>query len=876
MGPRQAQEVERHLCRLLDQTDQATDRQLLELFLRQQNEDAFTVLVRRHGALVMSVCRALLRDGHDAEDVYQATWLVLARKLRSVAWRDSIAGWLHEVAHRLALKARARRTLAPLDHDPPAPPLPDEARWLHDEVARLPEKYRTPLVLCYLEGKTSSEAAQALNTPLGSMSKLLARGLALLRDRLRGRGHRLDLASFAPVVVPAGWVEQIVPAALQAAGGNVALTTLASGSVASLVREVVGEMTWQHFKFVGVVALVLLLGGAGLGILALRPATAQPGKPPTVKPGGEVKTPARQLASNLPLGTYQIVEGQTHPRKLGTTGPAGFGVAPGKRPVAPVVQIPANAVWFVQPQPLFNFGGGFGGVPGGGGMGIIGAVGALGGPPPGAGALGAAGVPPMGALGKPPAGAVGMMGAAGALGAVGGQNIGGFQNIGALGNLGGQFGQLGAIGGMPGGGQLAGKDLQTLLAELKKQQVPGLRIEGMELTDDAVATVVKELPNLQVLLLYNTRTTDAAVKHLAALKNLRVLGLEGSEFTDKALAEVAKLTALDTLRLGGPKFTNKALSAVAEIKSLRTLRLTWTGIDRTGLAALAKLESLEAIELVGATTDADLAALKDSTNLKAVRLHYTQATGKGIAAVAGLGKLEQVTLDWMWGEDGPRFNGFGFGGFGGVLGAAGGGQLGVLGGPPGVGAIGNAGGLGAIGGPPGAGALGNGGQFGAFGGLQIQGNPLAMQPDGTAKERPKPALAAGDLRGLAGAKNLTSLYLMAESFGDGEAEQLTGCTPLKKLELFAPALTDAGVAHLKELKALERLNVCFSKMTPASVATLKTLPKLRMLFVPVLPIDPQGKRTLAQFQAQLPACSVQSLTSLPGYEMLGQLFGALP
>jgi RNA polymerase sigma factor (sigma-70 family) len=994
MAQGQSQQVERHLCRMLDQTqdDPATDRQLLERFLQQRDEDAFAVLIRRHGSLVMSVCRSLLRDGHDAEDVYQATWLVLARKLRAVAWRDSIAGWLYEVAHRLALKARTQSARhearqEPLEEDPVAPdaPLSDEARWLHDEVARLPEKYRSPLVLCYLEGKTSAEAARVLNKPPGSMSKLLARGLEMLRTRLRSRGHGMSLAALGTsltqlgqATVPAGWCETITPAAVALAGGKAALATLASGPVVSLVQGVVGDMTLQQFKFVAVVALVLLLGGAGLSALSLRSAWAQPTRPPVekIQPSekggtqpGENKlppTPARQLKTDQLWNVYQIVDGQTHPRKLGTTAPNFFGNpiggginkgmigpigGPGfKAPPPQVVQIPANAVWYVQPMGFgfgfgggFNVAGGFAGVQGGPLPGAIGAAGALGGPPP-AGAVGVGGAfGVMGNPGTPPAnppikqpgnpgapppanppagGGAGLLGGAGQQGLAQQGHFGNFGNMGQLGQFGaagavgfngglqfgavgalGQLGQLGNLGGMPGfgliGGKLTGKELQTLLAEMKKQQVPGLRLENIELSDDDLATVVKELPNLQVLLLFNTKTTDAGVKHLAGLKNLRVLGLEGASFTDKALEELTKLPApLDTLRIGGSKITNNGFSAVGELKALRVLRVTWSSIDKTGLAALAKLDTLEAIEIIGESTDEDIAALKGAANLKAVRLHFSKLGAKGIEALAKVEKLEHVTLDWMWGEDGPQFLGFGAGliGVGGGFGV-GGGAIGVgggIGGPgapaPGAPAPGGPAGAGALGGPPGAGAFGvGGGALGVGGGpglgvlgvgqqgnIHLPTNPVTILPDGTPKEKPKPAVVANDLKGLASIKGLTTLYLMGDSFGDPEAESIKGCTTLKKLELFAPALTDAGVGHLKELKALERLNVCFSKITPASGPNLRGLPNLKTVYVPVLPIDPGSKKTLLQFQQALPRCTVYSLTSMPGYEALAPLFAGLP
>ena len=154
-----------HLRRLIrpPAPPEVTDRQLLRRFAADRDEAAFAALVRRHGPLVRGVCRRLLRQEQDAEDAFQATFLVLARKA-DLAWRDSVSGWLHGVAVRVARKARARaarrRGRELTTGDPPdvaARPedgMRDLAARLDEELARLPERYRGPLLLCYLEGAT--------------------------------------------------------------------------------------------------------------------------------------------------------------------------------------------------------------------------------------------------------------------------------------------------------------------------------------------------------------------------------------------------------------------------------------------------------------------------------------------------------------------------------------------------------------------------------------------------------------------------------------------------------------------------------------------------------------------------------------------------
>jgi RNA polymerase sigma-70 factor (ECF subfamily) len=219
------------------QAEGPNDRQLLERFVARREESAFAALIGRHGPGVLALCRRVLGNEHDAEDVFQATFLTLARKAAVVPWQESIAPWLRAVAGRLALAARSaagrrRCREAPLgalaedgeDEDrqglperyhPQADPLAEVARRelrrvLADELERLPEKYRAPVVLCYLQGKTNEEAAGELGWPTGSMSRRLARARALLQERLGRRGLAL-WAILLCLALAAPWVRRAGP-----------------------------------------------------------------------------------------------------------------------------------------------------------------------------------------------------------------------------------------------------------------------------------------------------------------------------------------------------------------------------------------------------------------------------------------------------------------------------------------------------------------------------------------------------------------------------------------------------------------------------------------------------------------------------------------
>jgi RNA polymerase sigma factor (sigma-70 family) len=178
----------------LRDTGEVTDRDLLQRFAHGRDGDAFTALVHRYGPLVLGVCRRVLRQGPDAEDAFQATFLVLARKAGSVGRPERLGNWLYGVALRTAQKARAevarRRARQQQVTDMPTSQLDREAdreelrQVLDDEVQRLPDKFRAPLLLCYLQGMTREEAAARLGWSAGAVKGMLERGREVLRSRL--------------------------------------------------------------------------------------------------------------------------------------------------------------------------------------------------------------------------------------------------------------------------------------------------------------------------------------------------------------------------------------------------------------------------------------------------------------------------------------------------------------------------------------------------------------------------------------------------------------------------------------------------------------------------------------------------------------------
>jgi RNA polymerase sigma factor (sigma-70 family) len=286
-------------------TQDPTDGELLERFVTRQDEAAFEALVRRHGPMVLSVCRRVLQDAHEAEDAFQATFLVLVRKAGSIAEPDLLGNWLYGVAFRIAAKARnkaARRSAYERQAAsmPRENPLPSEVEArelrtvLDEEMSGLPEKYRAPLVLCYLEGKTNEEAARTLGWPTGSMSSRLARGREMLRERLTRRGLAFaglpfsDLLSqnAAPTALPLWLVNATVQAAALTVAGKAAGAL--SPAIAALLETAPKARLLTRYRLAVALFLALILAGAAAAAVLTSGSSGQgqPGNVPASAAGG--------------------------------------------------------------------------------------------------------------------------------------------------------------------------------------------------------------------------------------------------------------------------------------------------------------------------------------------------------------------------------------------------------------------------------------------------------------------------------------------------------------------------------------------------------------------------------------------------------------
>jgi RNA polymerase sigma factor (sigma-70 family) len=308
MGTGSTSTVIEHLCHVLEGAGAGlSDEQLLNAFIARKDEDAFQTLVRRHGPMVLGVCRRVLRNRQDVEDAFQASFLVLVRKASSLKRRESLANWLHGVAHRTALKARAmnarrqgREKQVKVMPEQPAR-WSDVERWLDEELAHLPEKYRLPVILCDLQGRSIKDATRQLGCPQGTLAGRLARGRTMLAKRLAKRGLALSGGSLAVLFshhsasarVPASMVASTV----QAAAGQAAI----SAQVAALTNGVLKAMLLSKLRTATKVLLMVALLSIGIGTFRY-PASA----------GGQEEAPAPAQNSEFTIrahGDRLLVEG---------------------------------------------------------------------------------------------------------------------------------------------------------------------------------------------------------------------------------------------------------------------------------------------------------------------------------------------------------------------------------------------------------------------------------------------------------------------------------------------------------------------------------------------------------------------------------------
>ena len=283
-----------------------TDRELLRRFLQLRDEAAFLALLQRHGPMILAVCRGTLGNAQDAGDVFQATFLVLLKKASSLLGRDSLGGWLHEVAYRLALKAKRaaversvkeRHATAKIGDDPVNILTVREAQaLLHEELLRLPGKLRAPLILCYFESAPQEEAARQLGWSLRTLKRRLERGRSLLQVRLTGRGFTLAALLSTGLLTPSGSSAALIQTTLKVALASA--TSNISAPVTALVHGAVGSMFLAKVKTLAALTVFVSLLGAGIVLMGVKSqALPSVDANPPVKAAVKEKSPPPAIAA---------------------------------------------------------------------------------------------------------------------------------------------------------------------------------------------------------------------------------------------------------------------------------------------------------------------------------------------------------------------------------------------------------------------------------------------------------------------------------------------------------------------------------------------------------------------------------------------------
>jgi RNA polymerase sigma factor (sigma-70 family) len=284
------------------------DAQLLARYAASRDEAAFAALVARHGPMVLATCRAVLRNEHDIEDAFQATFLVLARKARSVRGGDALGGWLHRVAYRVSVQAgaesRRRRREAEAAAMTPlavthAGPEPDVASIVHEELDRLPDRHRLPVVLCDLEGLTYEQAAGRLRWTEPTLRHRLVQARHRLRQRLLRRGVTAGAMSVI-LAAQASAARAAVPAALARSAVAAAAGGATSATVATLAAALIRSMTMTQLKIIsaGILAAIALTSAGALAVGSRRADPPGAAMPPQA--GAEMKRPPDSNRATAP------------------------------------------------------------------------------------------------------------------------------------------------------------------------------------------------------------------------------------------------------------------------------------------------------------------------------------------------------------------------------------------------------------------------------------------------------------------------------------------------------------------------------------------------------------------------------------------------
>ncbi len=574
--------------------DSVTDAQLLKRFASQHEEFAFATMVLRHGPMVLGVCRRVLGHVQDAEDAFQATFLILARKASSIGAPELLGNWLYGTAYRIALKAKARRRVREkqvqdMPHPLVEPDLDsDELLSVLDrELSRLADKYRVPVVLCDLEGKSRREVARQLRVPEGTLSSRLATARKMLAKRLAARGLAPSSAAIATALsrdaasacVPRALVSSTVSAAASIAAGKAAVG-LVSTTVASLTEGALKAMFLTKLKFgAGVVLAALFLMG-GAGALTYRTVAAPPAEPNnhTVRIAFPLADKVRPISQPVEIVVKDDVRRVAEPPKF--------------KPIDAVTIAAYEKLGFhycefeVQP---FGFIKSF----------------------PGEEETG--------------------------------KRLPGIQFLHLDDTL---LPKLPPIE-VPFGLSLG----NTKVTDAGLKELKGLKnLTTLELMWTPVTDVglkeLKDLKNLESLSLSITQVTDAGMKELKDLKNLKSLFL-GDRISDAGLKELKNIETLTALYVGGKKITDAGLKELKNYKNLATLNLNGANVTDEGLKELRELKNLTMLELGYAqVTDAGLKSIKDLKNLTSLCLFGTQVTDAGVNSLKELKNLAALDLSY--------------------------------------------------------------------------------------------------------------------------------------------------------------------------------------------------------------------------------------
>jgi RNA polymerase sigma factor (sigma-70 family) len=328
MPEQQLSDVIRFIRHIVGAEDKVrTDRELLAAFATRNDQGAFTTLVKRHGPMVMGICRRVLHHLQDAEDAFQATFLFLARQSASIRKQESLASWLHGVAYRMAHNAKrsASRRRKYEEKVQPAPSVDRGAKleWqevqaiLDDEIQRLPEIYRTPFLLSYLENRKQADIAQQLGIKEGTVWSRLAHARRLLQERLSGRGVALPAvlcllaasSEAASAAVTCSLVSAVAQAATLSAAGS-PIADAASAEVMALLQGAHQAMTLSKCKIATLLLLAAGVVGTGLGFALHRPLAVQATETAREESPQDRPRPQRAVASEVKAKEVVEVRGR--------------------------------------------------------------------------------------------------------------------------------------------------------------------------------------------------------------------------------------------------------------------------------------------------------------------------------------------------------------------------------------------------------------------------------------------------------------------------------------------------------------------------------------------------------------------------------------